>query len=166
METPLKIPGALHFYSRHTPLQLIGWNWQTFGRCNTSCENCFRENGVLLCAAKPETLNKLPGFSRPPPPREITALKKINWRRETELCLWEHGYECTLQQAYAWFLKKYPELTLGKVNWQFKIRVAIQLIATRTGPGRWKSKTAGQQLLTPLSQISLVCDEWKRTTFT
>lgn len=142
METPLRKFGEPHAYSQSTPLEKIGLGWQRFGRCNTACELCHKENGFLLCAAKPESLTRLATLQRQPPPRfdEIKP-EKINWHNEMSRCFTEHGDTITNQEAYSWFLKRFPILALQKLSWQAKVREAIQKQAHSTGTrGQWTRK--------------------------
>ena len=48
METPLRKHGGMKTYGTETPLQALGVRVGI--RCNTPCEDCTRENGILGCA--------------------------------------------------------------------------------------------------------------------
>ena len=151
METPLRLPELSHIYGTRTYLEEAGWKTSTFGRCNTMCQNCHAENGVLLCAAKAPLLERLPFIERPPPPRyrshQVRLPKGAVWKREAIACMTEHGGKCTVQEAYAWYLKKYPVLEFGKPNWTFKVRVALQRAGVSAGQSTWKLKPEYQNTI-------------------
>lgn len=130
METPLREPKHPHYYSMVTPLEKAGWDTQSFGRCNTKCEDCRYENGLLLCAANASMLSILPTIKRPPPPRltwpAMKSTEDIKWKAEAVRCMLEHGGQVTVQQAYKWFLREYPILEHGKASYDMKIRYALQ----------------------------------------
>lgn len=150
METPLRVPlknrimetsleeGAF-CYGRKTPLERVGWYWKNFGRCNTKCSDCVKENGVLLCSARPRTLSVLSQVQRREPPRHNMMLPHLHWKYEAELCLRQHGGQVTVREAYEWFKNQYPVLEVGKPNWQFKVRVALQRAGVRGDqPSSWR----------------------------
>jgi len=134
METPLRTPSLSHIYGTATPLEKY-WDWKEFGRCNTTCRNCKYENGFLLCAANQKMLPRLATITRGPPPRhrsgQLSPKGRI-WKREAIECMMAHGGSCSVQEAYAWFLDKYPVLKHGKPNWEFKVRVALQRAGTKS----------------------------------
>jgi len=139
METPLRIPGHPHLYGTTTPLEKIGgWPTRTFGRCNTKCEYCVKENGVLLCAVNGVYLKLMPSIVRPPPYRLANPQVKLpegaEWRDEAVLCMRAHGGHVTLPQAKIWLLRKYPDLEYAKGSWYYKFRVAIQRVGMRVCP--------------------------------
>ncbi|MDV3293453.1 MAG: hypothetical protein LYZ70_04205 [Nitrososphaerales archaeon] len=135
METPLRTAKEPHVYQTETYLEKAGWDAHEFGRCNTRCEDCKHENGMLLCAARGEILPILPKTPRAPPPRydvlHLRLPRGKQWKSEAARCMLAHGGSCTVQQAYAWFLKDYPILAHGKPGWQFKVRVALQRAGMR-----------------------------------
>jgi len=121
-------------YSHRTPLEKLGWDLATFGRCNTHCRDCQRENGVRLCTVSYEMLR---GFRfNPRPPRQVVEPKPIPWRGAMRLCLLEHGRMADLEQVYGWFSRRYPWLP-NKPSWKFRIRVTIQQVAVNVGKGKW-----------------------------
>lgn len=135
METPLRDGGVV--YGKATPLEAAGWPLPSFGRCNTRCEDCHLENGMLLCAARPGSLARVLAAPRPPPPRHTFEKVPIKWKEEALRCLREHGGSCTVQEAYAWFGREFPVLRVGK-DPRFRIRVALQDVGVQTGErGRW-----------------------------
>lgn len=146
METPLRsrvmetklIEGAFA-YGRETLLQQAGWKWQTFLRCNTACADCVKENGVTACAARPPTLLTLATRRRPDPPRHTYRLHHLKWADEARRCIAEHGGRVTVQEAYAWFTRRHPELAVAKPNWQFKVRVALQRAGVMAEEGGWRA---------------------------
>lgn len=135
METPLRQGGSL--YGKDTPLQAHGWAWQGFGRCNTKCGDCKAENGVLLCAARPRALEAILGAPRGPPPRHAYEPEQVHWQAEARRCLVEHGGQCTVQEAYAWFAREHPSLEHGKGGWRFRVRVALQGVGVNVTRGSW-----------------------------
>lgn len=150
METPLrsrvmetKLQEGHFAYGRRTRLEAAGWDWRTFLRCNTSCADCRKENGVTACAVRPATLLHLATRARPEPPRHTLTLHAIAWADEARRCLAEHGGRVTTKEAYAWFAARFPVLVVGKPSWQFKVRVALQRSGVRSDDGRaWESEVA------------------------
>lgn len=135
LETPLRLPKQPHAYGTETYLEKAGQDPRGFARCNTSCGDCVKENGALWCATRPVVWANL---KRPVPVRHTQPQMKsweqqlldIQWKRDAARCMSAHGGECSVREAYAWFLKEYPVLEFGKPNWQFKVRVGLQRAGT------------------------------------
>jgi len=124
METPLRTLKRSHQYNDRTPLERVGWYWRVFGRCNTLCSECYKENGVLLCSATPSMLRRLPQIERPPPPR--SPAEHIQWKAEAASFLAACGGSFGVQEAYDWFLGRHPGLRIGHPNWKWKVRVGLK----------------------------------------
>jgi hypothetical protein len=58
----------------------------------------------------------------------------------------EHGGQVTVQEAYRWFVEKYPALIWGKPNWKFKVRVALQRAGISLGHSTWKLRPSEANL--------------------
>lgn len=148
METPLrsrvletKLEDGAFAYGKRTLLEQAGWDTPAFMRCNTACADCHKENGFLACAVAPAMMARLSVLSRPAPPRHTFTLHHIKWADEARRMLGDLGGSATVQQAYAWFAEHHPELVVGKPNWRFKVRVALQRVATRTDGRTWQGET-------------------------
>lgn len=135
METPLRTAKEPHVYQTRTYLEKAGWDFREFGRCNTRCQDCRYENGILLCAARGEMLPILSKAPRPTPPRHDVLHLRLprgkQWKSEAVRCMIAQGGSCSVRQAYAWFLGEYPVLAHGKPGWPFKVRVALQRAGMR-----------------------------------
>lgn len=148
METPLrsrvletKLEDGAFAYGRKTLLEDAGWDSPSFMRCNTACKDCHKENGVLACAVTPNMMARLPDLQRPAPPRHTYTLHHLAWSDEARRMLAELGGSATVREAYAWFETHHPELIVGKPNWQFKVRTAIQRVAAKGEDGKWHLPT-------------------------
>jgi hypothetical protein len=137
METPLRLKGQVHAYGRETPLERAGWAQRSFVRCNTPCGACVKENGLLGCVARPAALVQLEARPRPPAPRSTVEPEAVAWVPEARRGLAEMGGEARVRDLYAWFLREHPGLDEMRLNWQFRIRVAVQQVATLTPRGTW-----------------------------
>lgn len=151
METPLrsrvletKLEEGEFAYGKRTLLEDAGWDWHQFMRCNTKCRDCKKENGFTACLATPAMTHNLlaKNANREPPPRHTFTLHHIKWAQEARLMLMDMNGEATVREAYTWFAMKHPELVVGKPNWQFKVRVAIQRVAVKGEAGKWVSPEA------------------------
>ena len=149
METPLRQADAPHAYGTTTFLERAGWDPRTFGRCNTSCEDCVKENGMLLCGATPTSLAKV---AKPLPPRmtyaggvspEVQMMQlKGHWRDLTVGWMRENGGRATLSTLYQAAIRDFPVLAKGKPGYALKIRQNVQKVGVQVGRGEWE--LAGQ----------------------
>jgi hypothetical protein len=152
METPLRLRDQQFHYYQDTPLQLAGWSWADFGRCNTVCAKCYTENGVLLCAAKPPTLEHLGSAQRVPPIRIAAPSRKVRWVADTSraiVAVADKKKRAQLRDIYAWFNEEFPFITT-KPTWQAKIRINVQKVGKNTARGVWQLKPAYYEKLKTL----------------
>ncbi len=136
METPLRKPGGTKTYGTRTPLQDLGVRVGI--RCNTHCEDCVKENGILGCAATAEMLRRissLPEFR--PERREPEPRVRYPWTEITGSALRALGGEATLQELYSKVLELRPGIDKNPM-WQIRIRSRVQEIGENTGRGRWR----------------------------
>ncbi len=161
METPLRAPGDGHMYKHVTPLETEGWHLQSYLRCNSVCQDCTKENGVMACAVRPATLQALPTRVRPAPIRETGKMPAVGWLGEMRTFLNEQGGFGTTAQAYKWFEARFPAVVGGRPNWKFRVRTALQMVGTKAPQGGWLSKgPVGQSIETsaplPLRMVGLI----------
>lgn len=100
METPIRRHGGMKTYGTETPLEKVGVRVGI--RCNTSCEDCTRENGFLGCAATARMVQRIqttPAFQ--PERHEPVPKVRYAWSRITADGLNALGGEASLQELYA-----------------------------------------------------------------
>lgn len=160
METPMRLKGRPHYYNTRTYLEDAGWKWQEFGRCNTECKDCVKENGTTLCAARPRLLPILGQKVRAPPVRVIAGEIPRNvpeWREEVVSAMNELGGEAQTRQVYAVIEGRFPLLSKLKPGWKFRVRVLIQEVAEpnmKVYPAVWTLHKEQRRVSIPLEVAS------------
>ncbi|MDG6918294.1 MAG: hypothetical protein JRN62_02505 [Nitrososphaerota archaeon] len=130
METPLKSKDSRRSYHTATPLEIIGWNTQKFGRCNSACHNCagLEGNGVLLCSLRPAMKKILPNVARPAPLCYDPANVHVDWTAEVKLMIADIGEGATRSEKRDWLLGKYPWLPDVKPAYEMHLENAMKRV--------------------------------------
>lgn len=139
METPLRLPGVPHLAHQQTPLESAGWPTWSFIRCNSPCQGCRAENGVLGCAITPKIASRLEHLQPWDPPRATEAdvrlvelAGRIKWGAIVCQALANLGSSAQTREVYAEVQRLRPEVT-ALTFWKTSVRQALQRVARRPG---------------------------------